>query len=1298
MELTSDEVARLKTIVDHWFKNPVTELEATFGINGQVDVQTFLETANRLQAKGYRATSQEERLNICLPDHVRFTLVQMGVIEDYCRTNKLDGKSFEAMVKDRTSGTESNVDLKEYNVRVKARREVPMDKTHPRVIELLGKWATTKKAFRLIQRWTFLGNGLKFDLSIVRSTPRDARGEFRWGSTFQSYNVKDAPPHYEIEVELERDAFKDSEEAFKSLMRGVGEVLRGIQKHFLLIRNTVKKSVLDEYMKLTGSNRFRGVAPKTLELKNMTSEHEENEGNIRDGYNVTDKADGLRVMGFCNSAGELYMIDMGLNVYRTGLKNMNCRDSLVDGEWVTKSSLKQPLQLLLLFDIYIAPGKKVASNKPFQGVDGRHKNMQEWIQAWKNPQKLLETANLSVVMKTFYFGTKGTADIFEKASLMLKQTHVYNTDGLIFSPNVDPLPDRPGVGFLKQFKWKPAIDNTVDFLVEIEKDTDVPTLDKVSVDYSLRRHKTLRLYVGSDIDPAYKDPRTTLLSEQGMPEGRLHTDKAGVLRGEYKPVLFNPSTFPDTMAHLSYAEVLTDNETQQDYIRTEHSNEPIRDRSIVEMRYDPLKQPGWRWIPIRVRADKTDRFLKGELNRTLNSEVNAETVWNSIHDPVTKSMIQTGNEEPTEEELKQILRPEAEAIEKKYFERKPFDTNSMKVKTLKEFHNKWIKNSLLYKAVFKEKPGKALLDLAVGEAQDIHRWLHGNVGFVLGVDVAGETIRDTKRGPYAKLLNIIGRNGRDRVPPMIFAIADSSKSLVNGDAGMTPEEKDNLRSIFGKFAPEGSESPLVKRTASGRLRNGVDVISCMFALHYFFESKAALDGLIKNISDTLKEGGYFICCQFDGERVFDMLRDIPKGQSKVGQDTESILWKITKQYDAEELPLNEEALGMAIDVNFITIGASYTEYLVPMKLLVDKLKEIGIELLSGDESRALGLPASTDTFENSHKMATAAKMSFKMIDPVQKFSFLNRWFVFKRRGIVSVLPEENEDDVDDMSRSPVVQAKLLEEASERRNADASALEEGNEGEAQSSSSSSSPSSSALPEVLERTVAVPAPDAVPQKEINIRTKAYTQNELFQFSMTSDLKDKLKIGDKGAARWLSPSAPFAIIDPSNESIKYPSIEHYLAAMKFKLASNKPLLAETVFSSIGSIHQEYVKQRTLEQAQGRFSEERDFELLEEESKRLKREQQGAALKKYGATINEALWTTVKQGVLRDAVKQRMERDERLRKIVNAARDQGKILLFQVKTLGNELGGQRRENGTIEGENRYGKMLMEVSGGFSI
>jgi len=202
MELTSDEVARLKTIVDHWFKNPVTELEATFGINGQVDVQTFLETANRLHAKGYRATSQEERLNICLPDHVRFTLVQMGVIEDYCRTNKLDGKSFEAMIKDRSSGTESNVDLKEYNVRVKARREVPMDKTHPRVIELLGKWATTKKAFRLIQRWTFLGNGLKFDLSIVRSTPRDARGEFRWGSTFQSYNIRDAPPHYEIEVEL----------------------------------------------------------------------------------------------------------------------------------------------------------------------------------------------------------------------------------------------------------------------------------------------------------------------------------------------------------------------------------------------------------------------------------------------------------------------------------------------------------------------------------------------------------------------------------------------------------------------------------------------------------------------------------------------------------------------------------------------------------------------------------------------------------------------------------------------------------------------------------------------------------------------------------------------------------------------------------------------------------------------------------------------------------------------------------------------------------------------------------------
>ena len=43
---------------------------------------------------------------------------------------------------------------------------------------------------------------------------------------------------------------------------------------------------------------------------------------------------------------------------------------------------------------------------------------------------------------------------------------------------------------------------------------------------------------------------------------------------------------------------------------TEDKSESFHDNTIVEFRYDPSREPGWRWIPIKVRHDKTDEFKK----------------------------------------------------------------------------------------------------------------------------------------------------------------------------------------------------------------------------------------------------------------------------------------------------------------------------------------------------------------------------------------------------------------------------------------------------------------------------------------------------------------------------------------------------------------------------------------------------------------------------------------------------------------------------------------------------------------
>ena len=42
--------------------------------------------------------------------------------------------------------------------------------------DVLTNWGQQKKAFRLIRRWSFEGDGFQFDLSIVHSTLKDAKG------------------------------------------------------------------------------------------------------------------------------------------------------------------------------------------------------------------------------------------------------------------------------------------------------------------------------------------------------------------------------------------------------------------------------------------------------------------------------------------------------------------------------------------------------------------------------------------------------------------------------------------------------------------------------------------------------------------------------------------------------------------------------------------------------------------------------------------------------------------------------------------------------------------------------------------------------------------------------------------------------------------------------------------------------------------------------------------------------------------------------------------------------------------
>ena len=227
----------------------------------------------------------------------------------------------------------------------------------------------------------------------------------------------------------------------------------------------------------------------------------------------------------------------------------------------------------------------------------------------------------------------------------------------------------------------------------------------------------------------------------------------------------------------------------------------------------------------------------------------------------------------------------------------------------------------------------------------------------------------------------------------------------------------------------------------------------------------------------------------------------------------------------------------------------------------------------------------------------------------------------------------------------------------------------------------------------RTIAVErATAAGPQKK-------YKPGDIFRFYGKAELKDSLGIGDPGSARWLALSAPFPI---SDGAVEYPTINHYLAGMKYKLATDKPELGPDLFSSKGTIHTKYLRQREQiaykhkgEKERGLVKEHEDQELLRAEAADVAEAALPKTIKRYKAQLDESAWLTQKDDILKTALTYRWKHDARFRRIVEAAKEKNKYLLYYTgSSTVTSFGGIRKDDGRIEGENQVGKILMELAG----
>ena len=871
-------------------------------------------------------------------------------------------------------------------------------------------------------------------------------------------------------------SFSNAEFLYTNLRKVIKYILIGLQETNYPVTLNEIDFAMQQYLKLAKGPDYKpmmipsikdfiGPSSTTLQMVNILPETEINDTNnsipnIRNNYTVTDKADGTRKLLYISPQGKLYFLATTMNIQFTGcyIEKKELFNTIIDGEHILHNKKGEYINVFACFDIYYFNGQNV-TGLPFINLtieDRGDKEAEEKLEklekskkedkedkeekiekiekskkeeSKKEESKKEENFNyrliilnsviksldlksitsskemhIKIIVKKFY-----GAHIFNGCSRILTNIkeglYEYNTDGLIFTPsNTGVCSLKTGIAapnykitWNESFKWKPPAYNTIDFLIKFKKNelgaNYIGTLNNEGEDltsYSqVKNYYTLILNVGFDEKKhGYINPYNDIINNN------IKRTTKESYTNSYRPCRFYPTNPNDVNAGLCNIMGKLDESNNLKIYTLE--GEEIEDNTIVEFAYNINKPEFWRWEPLRLRYDKTSELRSGVKNFG-NAYHTANSNWQSIFNPISETILMTGNGVTVNND------------DDVYYNK---ISKTSETQALRDFHNLYIKNMLITKV---SKSGYSLIDYAVGKGGDLPKWISANLNFVYGLDLSKDNIENRLDGVCARYLNYAQRYAV--IPKALFSHGNSIHNIKDGSAFYDDKSKQIIKALFGEGAK--NEVLLGKGVYNnyGIVKNGFNISSIQFALHYMFESETILNEFIKNIKECTALEGYFIGTCYDGSKIFNMLNSLNADESISIFKNEKKIWELTKKYDAKEFNDDESSLGYAINVFQETINKTFKEYLVNYKYLVRIMENNGFVLLNETEYKQLNLPGSMGNFEQLYnfmnneiksnnyllkKLGNSAQLSTEE----KQISFLNNYFIFKKIRNVEYDPEE----------------------------------------------------------------------------------------------------------------------------------------------------------------------------------------------------------------------------------------------------------------------------------------------------
>ena len=813
--------------------------------------------------------------------------------------------------------------------------------------------------------------------------------------------------HYLENEEVNRYSYYN--QLINNLRKNIGERRDEYKNKLENYKSRYNTKLLDSIF--TKDSKYMFISPKVMTME-MDNIRHDNLNSIEYGYTITDKADGLGMILFCMKTDELWMnrinlMDSNLKIYPTDIKIVGQEGLYVlNGEYITNLDKK----IYGIFDTYIYDGQLVI-NAPLMISDDNSDGISRISKAYEflnNIEKMRNDFDIFVkefkLAKDEYSIWNAGKEIWNKYKI--GNGYSYYLDGMIYTPAYEPVGYEDSQidydfklsnTWMRNLKWKPSHDNTIDFLLRFEK-----------VEKARYNGRVLKQ------DLVVKMPEIVEGGQQIIKNykiGNIYNGNSISNNSPLKPILFNPRAPVINGAHKIYIELEYDERTKREEIHSIDGS-IVEDDTIVELIYDMNNSLDYRknWKILRTRYDKTYMYKKGRESQDKlyellqlclkaekydNNEIQmgiqkimkyiyikdvyrvrgdiigtfkknkkyiqetyksaedigvlinygntmsvADSIWTTIHNPITEENILEGRNIP-----------ELSVDDDVYYnEEDKEDRESSVTIGLQKFHN-YIKSHILIGNAItycKDVMGYCyLLDMTCGKAGDLNKWVQYKADRCLGLDLYEsniETARDSAVNRYEKYKG----SGRGLIP-MDFLVGDTSKRYKTNIEEAIKDEKYRQR-----------YNELMKDYYNEKKFN---VVSFMFSIHYFFRDMNTLDTLLNNINDHISEGGILIGCCFDGNRI---LKELIEYKDLIIYKDGKLVMKIVPEFykrhkkdkwiSKRELPNNEESVGLDIDVYMYTIDKLIKEYLVSMEYLKMRLGQYNIYPLTREEMDSMKLP------------------------------------------------------------------------------------------------------------------------------------------------------------------------------------------------------------------------------------------------------------------------------------------------------------------------------------------------------